>query len=1357
MKNFLFQLLFFLVANLPLTAQISSPTAVDLNNPFITNYNISGSSLQKMNVVLTTTGNYANFTLYADNQIVADNLNVPAAGTYNLDILVKFPSTGNTELKLVATGSDITVESLTLTNYSGVSFPDFYNATAGVGIVDEPSLKYGGPTIADFNNDGHYDIVLNNHNDSPSKLYMNTGGGSFVKQNPDLALWDMMDLHGSAAGDYDNDGDLDLLMTLGGGNGANPTLPVLYRNDNGTLVRNETAAGITSGARGRSPRWSDMDMDGDLDLMLFNAEGINGGNGEQHIFYENLGNGTFNIKRIAGLENAGGEKLLLTDFNNDHIDDVVLFSPLSIWRGNGDFTFSQVSSGASGAYGIVAATDIDIDNDGDLDLYLARGEYYFTLAEQNAVDFYPLTEKLDMRVSGSQGILPFEINAAESITISGYDHLKRNGYEDGFPVFLGSALQQNIMANPDAELVITQTMADGWSTTRTNNGLYIGHLGNGVWKVEVVRNQDIYWSIHFTLDGVNGFTPTGWTPNNRNAQDILLQNNNGSFSDVSDQYNIPIGGNHWGVTTGDFNNDSYPDLYVHRFGYLRNRLSDYLMLNTGQGSFEITTSHGAQNAGALNHGDMGQAFDSDLDGKVDILNGDDELGLWHLYKNGTTNMGNYVLVRVGYSPASNVDPISAEVTVYTSSGQYFKRVSSAGAAHSQSLLNTIHFGLGATSGIDSIAVRWRNGETYVMRQLVANNLYYTDNIEPATITVSPSITNVAPGGTIQLIAEITPGNANMEVTWTSSDPAAVSVDANGLSTGNIAGESAIITATTALGGLVGSATVTVCGAPTANHCAAGEVEIFFNLTGTNLGLKPRILIDNDKNGSYEQVVFMYDAAKTNNNTGDGWYQASICLPEDSQVWYRYADGAGNWENLIPAFSANSACANSWPTNPCASCPIRTNGSAAWAHRFVTVGTTSLNVHETIGECPSAMSNENFTQYENRNIQVWPNQQGLATATDKTTNPNGWVTFWNNNNTTTDFSDDFILFSIEDFDENLYYDLASVKTPNTGLAQWHTNDPNTFINNAAQGSAIMARYWNFLWPDALSDEVGVRFYYTPEEVVAMNDVITNNFGGQALVDESEMNLYKVTSGESPGYIPDLSFDDVLILKYNNGATSTTEFDYGSLNCPSVVNYFEFKVAGFSGGSGGGTSAGASFFNAALPVELIEFTGREINKNTELKWTTASEIDHDFFEIQHSHDGRNFYPIGKVQGKGSPTELTNYKFNHQNPFSGINYYRLSSVAFNGTVEQSQIISVSFKSDNKVVVFPSIVSNDYLNIRYQGEEVSTVIYTQSGKILAEQTLDMSSGKNIINVAKLPSGIYYLLVKDKYLCETVKFIIHQ
>ncbi len=795
---------------------VTVPASLTTLTPLTTNYTVSGSLYKKMEVQLTSVTSYANFTLYADDKIIADNLDVSDAGTVTLNTIVKFPETGATTLKFTATGSDLTIDSFSLTDVSNFSIPEYTDITTSAGIVDDPSLKYAGPTIADIDNDGDYDLVLNNHNDSPSKLYWNNGDETFTKNAADLALWKQMDLHGSAAGDYDNDGDLDLLMTLGGGNGSSPTPPVFYRNDNGTLVRSDAAVGITKGARGRSPRWADLDYDGDLDLILVNAEGINGDNGEQHLFYENNGDGTFKTRNVAGVEDANGERILVTDIDNDHIEDIIIFSPISVWKGNGDFTFTNVSNAwlpaaVNGSHSITSMVDVDVDNDGDLDLYLAKGPGYFGISNNNSADFLPELGKLDLNGSGSQGTLPFEIKADGNITLSKFGIVTRNAYTGGFPIFLGSSLTEAAitLADADETLEIAQADASGWSETRTQNGLYIGHIGNGVWKVEYVRNADIYWSIHTTFTGLKEFTPTGWTPYNRNHQDILLINQGNTFTDGSDAWNIPKSGNHWGVTSGDFNNDSYPDLYVYRYGYLRNRVSDYMLINNGQGKFEITTSHAVNNIGAASHGDMGQAFDFNLDGKVDIFNGDDEDGVWHLYKNTMSNNNNYTIINVGYAPNSNVDALSAEVTITTNSKTFKKRVASAGEGHSQSLLNLVHFGLGAETAIESVVVRWRNGETLTILDEPVNTIIRTDTVDPTQITLTPSPLEVRVGTDESLSTAFLPVNANQQVVWTSSDEAIATVDANGKVTGVAIG-TVTITATSSVANTIsGSATVNV--------------------------------------------------------------------------------------------------------------------------------------------------------------------------------------------------------------------------------------------------------------------------------------------------------------------------------------------------------------------------------------------------------------------------------------------------------------------------------------------------------------------------------------------------------------------
>lgn len=550
----------------------------------------------------------------------------------------------------------------------------------------------------------------------------------------------------------------------------------------------------------------------------------------------------------------------------------------------------------------------------------------------------------------------------------------------------------------------------------------------------------------------------------------------------------------------------------------------------------------------------------------------------------------------------------------------------------------------------------------------------------------------------------------------------------------------------------------------AQHCPAGQVEVFFNLTGSTGGAVPRLGIDTDKNGTPDNFVNMYDGADLAGNA-DGWYQCSVCLPENEQIWYIYTYADGSWENQdLLADLSTKTCANdnSWEGNPCYECPVRGHygPNFNFAQRVLNVAAAPLNVHETIGQCPSPRTTSGaYTHYEPRLMNALPNSSNLTTATDRTQSADGWVTFWNDAGTATDFSDDYILFSIENHflmvngtyqHWNLQVNRAKVNTPtNPPLAQWHASDPATFINNPSGGAARMTRYWDYLWDNDLPADVGVRFYYTQAEVDEVNNIITAN-GGTALTDESEMSLYKVTSGEFPWDIANLAPEDVQLLAYDGGATSVSQFDYATVGGGSSTKYFEFEVAGFSGGGGGGVSGGESF----LPIELTEFKANPEAKAVKLAWTTATEIDNDYFELEHSTDRSDFSVIGKVNGGGNTHTETNYAFMHDTPRNGVNYYRLISTAYDGTKEYSSVISVSFANEGRLTVYPSLVAGDFLNIEFMGNETQVTVFNQTGQAVLTQTLDMTAGSNRLQIAELPAGVYYLTAQNNNVRETVKFV---
>ncbi|WP_048688728.1 CRTAC1 family protein [Catenovulum maritimum] len=705
---------------------------------YTTNYSVTGSSIKRLIAEVSIDKPYANLSLLSGNKVIVDNANIPFKGKHKLSFLVDFETLGNKELTFIRRSADIKIHSVRFEDVADVELPKYANISKQANFETEVTYKYGGPSIGDIDADGDYDFVLNNHNHVPTQLVTNNGDGTVTVER---LFEHSLDFHGSAVGDYDNDGDLDIMVAQGGANGTNPTSYILLKNDNQKFTNASPEAGILTPARGRSPRWIDLDLDGDLDIALFNAKTPKY-DGPRQLFYKNNGDGTFSQNQIAGIEHAKGERVVITDFNNDNIDDVVVFSPITLWQGNGDFTFTDVTAqmlpkGLTDKVGYNAATDVDVNNDGLVDLYFAGSRTHYQLSRKS-IDFNPETKRLDIRDDGEKGTTLVSFDANGSVKLSDMNLTYRQ-YNDGFAIFLGKNKARKIvkakgfqptqlpkeMKTAPSEIEFSAADAQGWPEERKVNGLYIGHLGNGKWQAEWVRDRNIYWTVTFSLTGLSDVS-YDWKANNRNVQDVLLVNQGDKFVNATKKWNLPLGGNNWGVARGDVNNDGWQDLFVYRYGHLSERIADLMLLNTGKGKFDILTSHGAIEPTDVGHGDMGQLFDFDLDGQLDLLSGSEEEGRWYLFDNQTDGDNNYLLIDVNYSPKDNVDPVSALVIIETASGKkYQQRIGSAGEVHAQSLLDIVHFGLGKEDKIKSATIRWRNGETQTLKNLTANRLYKT--------------------------------------------------------------------------------------------------------------------------------------------------------------------------------------------------------------------------------------------------------------------------------------------------------------------------------------------------------------------------------------------------------------------------------------------------------------------------------------------------------------------------------------------------------------------------------------------------------------------------------------------------------
>lgn len=157
-----------------------------------------------------------------------------------------------------------------------------------------------GSSWGDIDNDGDLDLFVANFSNQNNQIYRNNGDGTFGADNSGPQSNDGGCSFGSAFADFDNDGDLDLFVT--NGFCGNSLQNFLYRNNgDGTFSRDNTSISDLSTQCSFGTAWGDFDNDGFLDLIVANCKGNNTQSQPQNTLLHNLGNDNSWVKfRLEG-------------------------------------------------------------------------------------------------------------------------------------------------------------------------------------------------------------------------------------------------------------------------------------------------------------------------------------------------------------------------------------------------------------------------------------------------------------------------------------------------------------------------------------------------------------------------------------------------------------------------------------------------------------------------------------------------------------------------------------------------------------------------------------------------------------------------------------------------------------------------------------------------------------------------------------------------------------------------------------------------------------------------------------------------------------------------------------------------
>jgi hypothetical protein len=480
----------------------------------------------------------------------------------------------------------------------------------------------------------------------------------------------------------------------------------------------------------------DYDDDGDVDIYFLNGAALQGTTYDPppiNRLYRNDGNWKFtDVTEESGTGDRGfGLGVAVGDYNRDGHLDLYLnnYGPNVLYRNNGDGTFSDVAEEAKvtdGDHVGGGAAFLDIDEDGDLDLYSAH-----------YVDFSYTKNVVDM-IRGNRAYMPPTAYPYSP------DSLYRN---NGDGTFTDVSESSGIAAHAGTGMgmVCADYDNDGDTDIFVANDLVGNFLfaNDGTGRFEEVGLQsgvayDFFGKAHGSMgvdcadydnDGLLDFYVTSYA---KESATLYRNLGNGLFEDVTSASGAGAGtyiNPTWGTGFADFDHDGDRDLFV-AVGHTQPNIAksadgmsywarNEVLMNTGDGKFVNVTDQCGDGL-KVELSSRGAGFDDlDNDGDIDavVLNSRREATI---LRNDTQTENHWIQIRLK-GVTSAPDGVGARVKVTRGDRVQIDEVHSGRGYQGHHGLR-LHFGLGSDQKVDRIEVDWIGGAKDVLRNVAADQL-----------------------------------------------------------------------------------------------------------------------------------------------------------------------------------------------------------------------------------------------------------------------------------------------------------------------------------------------------------------------------------------------------------------------------------------------------------------------------------------------------------------------------------------------------------------------------------------------------------------------------------------------------------
>lgn len=192
------------------------------------------------------------------------------------------------------------------------------------------------------------------------------------------------------------------------------------------------------------------------------------------------------------------------------------------------------------------------------------------------------------------------------------------------------------------------------------------------------------------------------------------------------------------------------------------------------------------------------------------------------------------------------------------------------------------------------------------------------------------------------------------------------------------------------------------------------------------------------------------------------------------------------------------------------------------------------------------------------------------------------------------------------------------------------------------------------------------------------------------------------------------------------------------------------------------------SSPLPIELSSLTAVKSGQSSCIQWTTLTERNNSYFDVERAADGVNFEAIARVNtlaNRGNSTSFLKYSYYDNYPLWGINYYRLKQVDIDASFKHTMVVTVYNNeqiSEADFTVYPNPSNGDiFMDVRgvdLTNLQIDLTLMDLSGRELSNKTLSglSENGSQLQLFQGLQKGYYILKVKTGYQNFNIKLMVN-